>query len=113
MKVPELMTEARQVTEREGPIDPSAEAAALIDCMERGDSRASVHLARLMSVDTRGTLQPFADVLAARLADHLSRYAELGITSSWTALEDEVYGLMQAASIDWGRIAAVNPERED
>jgi len=86
-------------------IDPMAEAEALIDCMRRGDGRASVHLARLMTTDTRGTLQPFADALAARLCDHLNRWAELGVTSSWSALEDEVYGLMQAASIDWGRIA--------
>ena len=87
-------------------IDPRSEAAALIDCMERGDARASVHLARLMSADTRGTLQPFADALAARLADHLSRYAELGVSDSWTALKDEVYGLMQSASIDWGRTSS-------
>ncbi len=94
-------------------VDPRQEAAALIDCMERGDPRASIHLARLMSVDSHGTLQPFADVLAARLADHLSRYSELGVTDSWTALEDEVYGLMQAASIDWGRIGARGSKGED
>jgi hypothetical protein len=92
-------------------IDARVEAEALIDCMERGDPQASVHLARLMTTDHRGTLQPFADVLAARLSDHLSRYAELGVSSSWSALEDEVYGLMQAASIDWGRIRGADEER--
>ena len=55
----------------------------------------------------------FADALAARLADHLSRYAELGVSDSWTALEDEVYGLMQSASIDWGRTSAADPKHED
>lgn len=101
------------MSEREDRIDPRAEAQALIECMERGDPRASVHLARLMTTDTRGTLQPFADALAARLADHLSRYAELGVSDSWTALEDEVYGLMQTASIDWGRSPAADTKHED
>ena len=101
------------MSDQDGRIDPRKEAAALIECMERGDSRASVHLARLMSVDTHGTLQPFADVLAARLSDHLSRYSELGVADSWTALEDEVYGLMQAASIDWGQTPATDSKRED
>jgi hypothetical protein len=107
------VTEARKVSNQDGQVDPRKEAAALIECMERGDSRASVHLARLMSADTHGTLQPFADVLAARLADHLSRYSELGVVDSWTALEDEVYGLMQAASIDWGRASAADSKHED
>jgi hypothetical protein len=106
-------SEDRHVSEQDDRIDPRAEAQALIDCMERGDARASVHLARLMTTDSRGTLQPFADALAARLADHLSRYAELGVSDSWTALEDEVYGLMQSASIDWGRTSAADPKHED
>jgi hypothetical protein len=101
------------VSQKEGRIDLESEAAALIDCMRRGDARASVHLARLMTVDEKGTLQPFADALAARLADHLSRYAEIGVTDSWTALEDEVYGLMQAASIDWRRLPPADQEQED
>lgn len=84
--------------------DLEVETAALLDCIRRGDPQASLHLARLFVADRRGALQPFADALAARLADHLSRYAETGVTDSWTALEDEVYGLMQAASIDWERI---------
>jgi len=107
------VTEVEPVPEEDDRIDPRSEAAALIDCMERGDARASVHLARLMATDTRGTLQPFADALAARLADHLSRYAELGVSDSWTALEDEVYGLMQSASIDWGRTSAADPKHDD
>jgi hypothetical protein len=53
------------------------------------------------------------DALAARLADHLSRYAELGVSDSWTALEDEVYGLMQSASIDWGRTSAADSKTAD
>jgi hypothetical protein len=101
------------VSEPLDKIDPHAEARAMIDCMERGDPRASVHLARLMTTDARGTLQPFADALAARLADHLSRFAELGVSDSWTALEDEVYGLMQTTSIDWGRASAADPTQED
>jgi len=86
------------------PRDLSAEADALLDCIRRGDPQASVHLARLFVADSKGALQPFAEALAARLADHLNRYAETGVTDSWSALEDEVYGLMQAASIDWDRI---------
>jgi len=106
------VTENEDLAEQEDRIDARSEAAALIECMERGDVRASVHLARLMSTDTSGTLQPFADALAARLADHLSRYAELGVSDSWTALEDEVYGLMQSASIDWGRTSAADPTKK-
>jgi len=89
------------MAEEKKPIDLRAETDGLLDCLGRGDGQASVHLARLFVADTQGALQPFAEVLAARLADHLSRYAETGVTNSWTALEDEVYGLMQGASIDW------------
>ena len=85
-------------------IDLEREAQALLACIKRGDPQASVHLARLFVADRNSSLQPFAEVLAARLSDHLSRYAEIGVTDSWTALEDEVYGLMQAASIDWAKI---------
>ena len=85
-------------------IDLDRETHALLDCIKQGDPQASVHLARLFVADRSGALQPFAEVLAARLSDHLSRCAEIGVTDSWTALEDEVYGLMQAASIDWAKI---------
>lgn len=76
----------------------------LYDCLTRGDTFASVHLARLVEADTKGTLQPFAEALAARLCDHLNRYAELGITDPHETLEDTVYKLIQAAAIDWNRL---------
>jgi hypothetical protein len=80
------------------------EIEGLYDCLSRGDTHASVHLARLIQVDTRGALQPFAEALAARLCDHLSRYAEIGVNDPHTTLEGEVYRLLQTAAIDWDRI---------
>ena len=77
------------------------EIEGLLDCLTRGDTYASVHLARIIEADTKGTLQPFAEVLTARLCDHLNRYAELGETDPYVALEDEVYRLIQAAAVDW------------
>lgn len=82
-------------------IDLRTEIEGLLDCLIRGDTYASVHLARLIEADTKGALQPFAEALTARLADHLNRYAELGVTDPYVTLEDEVYALIQAAAIDW------------
>jgi hypothetical protein len=73
----------------------------LFDCIQRGDTRASVHFARIIQADTQGALQPFAEALAARLCDHLNRYAELGETDPHITLEDEVYRLIKTAAIDW------------
>jgi hypothetical protein len=86
------------------PINLRDEVDRLYDCMICGDKYASVHLARLIQADTSGTLQPFAEALAARLCDHLNRYAEIGVTDPYTALEDEVHNLMQKAAIDWDKI---------
>ena len=80
------------------------EVEGLFDCLTRGDAYASVHLARLVQADAGSTLRPFADALAARLCDHLSRYAEVGENDPYVALEDEVYGLIQKAAIDWDKI---------
>ena len=77
------------------------EIEGLLDCLTRGDTYASVHLARLIEADTKGALLPFAEALSARIADHLNRYAELGVTDPYVTLEDEVYKLIQAAAIDW------------
>jgi hypothetical protein len=79
------------------------EIEGFLDCLDRGDTYASVHLARLVQTDTKGALQPFAEALAARLCDHLGRYAEIGITDPFVALDDEVYKLLQIAAIDWDR----------
>lgn len=78
-----------------------AEIDALFDHMTRGDGRASVHLARIIQADTQGALQPFAEALAARLCDHLSRCAELGESNPYNTLRDEVYRLIKMASVDW------------
>jgi hypothetical protein len=94
-------------------IDLDRETHDLLACIKQGDPRASVHLARLFVADDKGALQPFAEVLSARLSDHLSRCAEIGVTNSWTALEDEVYGLMQAASIDWAKIPGFGERGDD
>lgn len=80
------------------------EIEGLHDCLARGDKFASVHLARLIQVDTQGALQPFAEALAARLCDHLNRYAEIGINDPHTTLEGEVYKLIHIAAIDWDKI---------
>jgi hypothetical protein len=77
------------------------EIEGLLDCLTRGDTYASVHLARLIEADTKGALLPFAEVLSARICDHLNRYAELGVTDPYVTLEDEVYRLIQAAAVDW------------
>jgi hypothetical protein len=89
-----MSDEARAINLRE-------EIEGLFNCLTHGDTYASVHLARLIEADTRGTLQPFAEALSARLCDHLNRYAELGITDPYAMLEDEVYKLIQTAAIDW------------
>jgi hypothetical protein len=81
--------------------DLRKEVEGLFDCMTRGDTRASIHLARLVEADTKGALQPFADALYARLCDHLNRYAELGHTDPYETLEDEVYQLIKSAAQDW------------
>jgi len=77
------------------------EVEALFDCLTQGDTRASVHLARIIRADSSGALQPFAEALTARLCDHLNRYAELGVTDPHVTLEDEVYRLIRTAAIDW------------
>jgi hypothetical protein len=77
------------------------EVDALFDCLTRGDTRASVHLARIIQADNKGALQPFAEALTARLSDHLNRYAEIGETDPNITLEDEVYRLIKTAAIDW------------
>jgi hypothetical protein len=77
------------------------EVQALIDTLNQGDTRASVHLARLIESDTQGVFRPFAEVLAARLGDHLKRYAELGVSDPELMLTDEVYHLLQMAAVDW------------
>jgi hypothetical protein len=82
-------------------IDLREEIESLYDCMAKGDKRASVHLARLIESDTKGALQPFAEALSARLADHLHRLAESGIVDPNKTLEDEVYGLLKSAAVDW------------
>lgn len=85
----------------EASINLREEVEGLFDCLTRGDTQASIHLARIIQADTKGALQPFAEALAARLCDHLNRYAELGITDPHTTLEDEVYRLIRTTAIDW------------
>ena len=80
------------------------EIEGLFDCLIRGDPHASVHLARLVQADAGSALRPFAQALAARLCDHLNRYAEVGVNDPYVALEDEVYDLIQKAAIDWDKI---------
>jgi hypothetical protein len=82
-------------------IDMKQEVDEFYRCLSQGDRRASVHLARLIEADTRGTLQPFAEALAARLCDHLDKYADLGETDSRVTLDDEVYRIIRTAAIDW------------
>jgi hypothetical protein len=94
-------------------IDLAVEVEGLRICLEKGDSYASVHLARLIEADTKGALQPFAEALTARLTDHLNRNAELGITDAGESLEDEVYRLLHMAAIDWdGRPKTGRPGEE-
>jgi hypothetical protein len=77
------------------------EAEDLVSALSKGNPCASTHLARLIEADAHGAFRPFAEALAARLGDHLERYAELGVTDPQVTLEDEVYHLLQTAAIDW------------
>jgi hypothetical protein len=85
----------------ERTVNLRAEIEGLLDCLDRGDNFASVHLARLIEADTHGALQPFAEALTARLCDHISRYAELGENDPYITLENEVYRLIRDAAVDW------------
>lgn len=85
-------------------INLAEEAQAMVGYLEQGDPCASVHLARLIEADTTGAFRPFAEALAARLSDHLKRYAELGVTDPDVTLEDEVYRLIRFAAMDWDGI---------
>ena len=71
-----------------------------------GAPNASHYLAQIIESDEKGALQPFADALAARLQDHLDRWAELGETDPQITLGDgdDVYHLLKNASIDWDGI---------
>jgi hypothetical protein len=82
-------------------IDLQEEANKLVHHMSTGETCASNHLARLIESDHKGTLVPYAEALAARLRDHLHRFAELGETDPEVTLEDEVYQLLKKAAIDW------------
>ncbi|RMF04147.1 MAG: hypothetical protein D6768_03995 [Chloroflexi bacterium] len=82
----------------------TAEATSLVQCLENGDTQASIHLARLIETDESGVFQPFADAVTARLSDHLLRWAELGETNPAVTLEDEVYQILKTASTDWDGI---------
>ena len=77
------------------------EIDALFDCISRGDPQGSIHLARVLQADTKGALHPFSEALAARLCDHLNRYAEMGETNPYNTLRDEVYHLIKTAAFDW------------
>ncbi len=77
------------------------EARLLLDCLQTGDPHASHHLARIIEADTHGALLPFAEAFAARIKDHLARFAEISITDPDETLDEEVYQLLKAAAIDW------------
>jgi hypothetical protein len=61
----------------EPTINLRQEIDALFDCIIRGDTQGSMHLARVIQADTKGALHPFAEALIARLCDHLNRDAEI------------------------------------
>lgn len=82
-------------------LDLKAEAEALAVELSQGSPCASMHLARLIEVDSRGAFYPFAEALAARLRNHLERWAELGVTDPEITLAEEVYHLLKLAAIDW------------
>ena len=94
-------TKLQNVVGEDVSIDLREEVEGLFRCLSCGDKRASVHLARLIEADTEGTLQPFAEALSARWCDHLHRVCESGVVDPNRSLEDEVYGLLKIAAIDW------------
>jgi hypothetical protein len=85
----------------EPTINLRQEIDALFDCIARGDPQGSIHLARVIQADIKGTLHPFSEALTARLCDHLNRYAEMGQVNPYTTLTDEMYRLIKTAAIDW------------
>ncbi len=88
----------------EESINIQQEAEGLANCLLTGDATASVHLARLIEADTKGALYAFAEVLCARLCDHLDRLAEMGVYDSRTALDETVYTILKIAAVDWDKI---------
>jgi len=90
------------------------EAESLAYYLTAGNPCASLYLARLIELDNQGTLQPFADALAARLQDHLQRWAELGSIDLDVVLEDEVYQLLKVTAVDWDGVPYTGyPGEED
>lgn len=77
------------------------EALTLASNIIDGNLDASHHLARLIEADTKGVFQPFAQAFAARLHDHLKRWAELGIPEPDAALEEAIYELLKFTAVDW------------
>ncbi len=82
-------------------VDLQEEANNLVYYLLEGKTCASNYLARLIESDNKGVFVPFAEAFAARLRDHLHRFAELGETDPEVTLEDEVYQLLKMAAIDW------------
>lgn len=78
-----------------------------------GDSCASFRLARLIEADSQGVFEPFAAALAARLRDHVVRWAELNVTDPEITLDDEVYQILKAAAVDWDHLPCTGRPGEE
>ncbi len=51
--------------------------------------------------ELQGCVRQYTEAFAARLHDHLHRFAKLGETDSDVVFEDGVYQLLKMADVDW------------
>ena len=93
--------------------DVKAETELLAQDLMSGDTCASFRLARLIEADSKGAFEPFAAALAARLRDHVERWAELDVTDPEITLDDEVYQILKAAAIDWDHLPCTGRPGEE
>ena len=85
--------------------DVKAETELLAQDLMSGDTCASFRLARLIEADSKGA--------AARLRDHVERWAELDVTDPEITLDDEVYQILKAAAIDWDHLPCTGRPGEE
>ena len=98
---------------KETTIDLQEEANDLVAHLLDGETCASNNLARLIVSDSKGAFKPFAEAFAARLCDHMHRFAELGETNPEETLNDEVYSILKMAAIDWNGLPCTGRPGEE
>ena len=98
---------------KENTIDLQEEANNLVSHLLDGEVCASNNLARLIVSDSKGVFKPFAEAFAARLCDHMHRFAELGETDPEETLNGDVYEILKLAAIDWNGLPCTGRPGEE